>query len=47
VGNFKTQEEAEDFQKQLSRLFPSGLYVIRDIIELKLTDVPKADSTHP
>lgn len=35
VGNFKTQEEAEEFEKQLSRLFPSGLYVIRDTIEVK------------
>lgn len=34
VGNFKTQEEAEDYQKQLSRLFPSGMYVIRDTIEV-------------
>ena len=36
VGNFKTQEEAEQGLQQLSRLFPSGLYVIRDIIEIKL-----------
>jgi len=35
VGNFKTQEEAEEFEKQLSRLFPSGLYIIRDTIEVK------------
>lgn len=35
VGNFRTQEEAEDFQKQLVRLFPSGLYVVRDTIEVK------------
>lgn len=34
VGNFRTQEEAEDFEKQLSPLFPSGLYVIRDTIEV-------------
>lgn len=34
VGNFRTQEEAEDYQKQLSRLFPTGLYVIRDIIDI-------------
>jgi len=34
VGNFRTQEEAEDFEKQLTRLFPSGLYVIRDTIEV-------------
>ena len=35
VGNFKTQEEAEDYEKQLSGIFPSGLYIIRDIIEVK------------
>jgi SPOR domain len=46
VGNFKTQEEAEDAVKQISPLFPSGIYVIPDIIELKLTDLPKVDSTH-
>ena len=40
VGNFKTQEEAEDFEKQLSVLFPTGLYIIRDVIEVKLSDVP-------
>jgi SPOR domain len=45
VGNFKTQEEAQDAMKQLSKLFPSGLYVIPDVIELKLTDLPKVDTT--
>jgi hypothetical protein len=39
VGNFKTQEEAEDFEKQLSVLFPTGLYIIRDVIEVKLSDL--------
>jgi len=34
VGNFRTQEEAEEFQKQLSAIFPSGLYIIRDTIEV-------------
>lgn len=47
VGNFKTEEEAEEAQKQLSRLFPSDLYIIQDIIELKLSDVPRADTTNP
>ena len=47
VGNFKTQEEAEDAVKQISRIFPSGIYVIPDVIELKLTDLPKADTTNP
>ena len=36
VGNFRTQEEAEEYQGQLSKLFPTGLFVIRDIIEVKL-----------
>jgi len=35
VGNFKTPEEAEEYSKQLSKLFPSGVYVIRDTIEVK------------
>jgi SPOR domain len=47
VGNFKTQEEAEDAVKQISRIFPSGIYVIPDVIELKLIDLPKADTTNP
>ena len=47
VGNFKTQEEAEDAVKQISKIFPSGIYVIPDVIELKLTDLPKADTTNP
>ena len=35
VGNFKTKEEAEDYRKDLGRQFPTGLYVIKDIIEVK------------
>jgi hypothetical protein len=47
VGNFKTQEEAQDAMKQLSKIFTTGLYVIPDVIELKLSDLPKADTTNP
>jgi SPOR domain len=39
AGNFKTQEEAEEYSRQLSKLFPSGVYVIRDTIEVKV-DTP-------
>ncbi len=46
VGNFKTQEEAQDAMKQLSKLFPAGLYVIPDVIELKLSDLPKVDTAN-
>jgi len=35
VGNFRTHEEAEDYQRALSKDFPTGLYIIRDIIEVK------------
>jgi hypothetical protein len=41
VGNFKTQEEAEEMQKQLERLFPAGLYIIRDVIEVKVSELPR------
>lgn len=35
VGNFKTKEEAEDYRKELSRQFPTGMFIIKDIIEVK------------
>ena len=35
VGNFKTEEEAAPLLEQLSKLFPTGVYIIRDIIEVK------------
>lgn len=35
VGNFKTKEEAEDYRKDLAREYPTGLYIVRDIIEVK------------
>lgn len=35
VGNFKTKEEAEEYRKELAREFPAGVYIVRDIIEVK------------
>jgi hypothetical protein len=35
VGNFKTKEEAEEYRKELARDFPTGLYIVRDIIEVR------------
>jgi hypothetical protein len=35
VGNFKTREEADDYVERIKRLFPTGVYVVRDMIELK------------
>jgi len=35
VGNFRTKEEAEEILVERSRDFPTGLYIVRDIIEVK------------
>jgi len=35
VGNFKTPEEAEPYLQKLIRDFPSGTYLVHDIIEVK------------
>lgn len=35
VGNFKDKEEANDYKKQLSKEFPAGISIVRDIIEVK------------
>ena len=35
LGNFKTAEEAEPYLIQLTKLFPTGVYVIHDVIEVK------------
>lgn len=34
VGNFKDQKEANDYLKKVELYFPTGVYVIRDIIEV-------------
>jgi hypothetical protein len=35
VGNFKTQEEAQPYIDKLTKFFPSGVYLVPDIIEVK------------
>src|ERR1700749_396971 len=35
VGNFRTPEEAEPYLQRLSQDFPSGVYLVHDIIEVK------------
>ena len=34
VGNFRTREEAQDYQKTLGYYFPKGVFVIADTIEV-------------
>jgi hypothetical protein len=35
VGNFKTPEEAEPYLQKLTQDFPSGVYLVHEIIEVK------------
>jgi len=35
VGNFKTPEEAEIYLQKLTQDFPTGVYLVHDIIEVK------------
>jgi len=35
VGNFKDRKEAEDYQKKMKRYFPSGVFIMNDVIETK------------
>jgi hypothetical protein len=34
VGNFKDRKEAEDYLASLQRFFTSGIYIVRDVIEV-------------
>lgn len=34
AGNFKTREEAQNYQKTLSLYFPKGVFIVNDIIEI-------------
>lgn len=36
VGNFKERKDAENYQKKLQPYFPKGVFIMNDIIELKL-----------
>ena len=35
VGNFTEREEAESYLQDILQLFPTGVYVVRDIVEVK------------
>ena len=35
AGNFKTRDEAQQYQKNLSAFFPKGVFIVSDIIEIK------------
>lgn len=35
VGNFMEREEAENYLQDILKLFPTGVYVVRDVVEVK------------
>jgi hypothetical protein len=35
IGNFKTKEEAQVYVDKLNTIFPSGVYIVPDIIDVK------------
>jgi hypothetical protein len=35
AGNFKTRDEAERYRKNMSSIFPKGVFIINDIVEVK------------
>ena len=35
AGNFRERKEAEDYQKKLNKYFPTGVFVMTDVIEIK------------
>ena len=47
VGNFKDRKDADDFRKELSTLFPNGVFIINDIIEIKPDKNKEEDNRKP
>ena len=35
AGNFKTRDEAERYRKQMNSMFPKGVFIVNDTIEIK------------
>jgi hypothetical protein len=41
AGNFRTRDEADSYRKNLNAVFPKGVYIINDTIEI----TPQKDNT--
>ena len=35
AGNFKTRDEAKRYQSLMNAIFPKGVFIINDVIEVK------------
>ncbi|NDF98064.1 MAG: SPOR domain-containing protein [Chitinophagia bacterium] len=47
AGNFKERKEAELYQRRLELLFPKGVFIINDIIEVKLKGTSEVEANSP
>lgn len=43
VGNFKDRKEAEEYRKKMATHFPKGVFIINDIIEIKLDEMENSN----
>jgi Skp family chaperone for outer membrane proteins len=46
VGNFKERKDAEDYQKKLQAYFPSGVFIMNDVVEVKLSKSSDEDNNN-
>lgn len=47
AGNFKERKEAEQYQRRLELLFPKGVFIINDVIEVKLKGAGEDETNLP
>src|SRR2546430_8280828 len=45
AGNFKERKDAEEYQKRLNVYFPNGVFIMRDVIEVKPLKGNEEDTT--
>jgi hypothetical protein len=47
AGNFKERKDAEDYQRRLNALFPKGVFIMNDVIEVKPTKSSEPEDLYP
>jgi hypothetical protein len=47
AGNFKDRKDAEAYQKRMNTYFPKGVFIMKDIIEVKPSKENELDEINP
>ena len=47
AGNFKERKDAEEYQIKLNRIFPKGVFIMNDTIEIKLAKEGDDTNSNP